>query len=245
VALEVRHPYRRAMKPLDSAAKAAHRAMWSMGDYDRFARETVWDLGPVLVEACGITRGQHVLDVAAGTGNVALRAAMAGASVVASDLTPELFEGGRRAAGRRGRAPRMNRGRRGGAALRRRRLVCRARGEPGRLLPPVQGDVRATGSHSRQPRARAGTANPPGSRLSRGRRSLEPGSIDRTRRDSLRVSARHRSRHDKAGRTPCIKPLAAPMHFPARVAWLARGEGADTSKSHSVRAWAASSGVTP
>jgi SAM-dependent methyltransferase len=69
-----------------------------MGDYDRFARETVWDLGPVLVEACGITRGQHVLDVAAGTGNVALRAAMAGASVVASDLTPELFEGGRRAA---------------------------------------------------------------------------------------------------------------------------------------------------
>jgi SAM-dependent methyltransferase len=86
------------MEPPDPAVKAAHRAMWSMGDYDRFARETVWDLGPVLVEACGITRGQHVLDVAAGTGNVALRAAMAGASVVASDLTPELFEAGRRAA---------------------------------------------------------------------------------------------------------------------------------------------------
>jgi SAM-dependent methyltransferase len=72
--------------------------MWAIGDYDRFARATVWELGPVLVEACGVTPGQHVLDVAAGTGNVALRAAMAGASVIASDLTPEHFEAGRRAA---------------------------------------------------------------------------------------------------------------------------------------------------
>jgi ubiquinone/menaquinone biosynthesis C-methylase UbiE len=81
----------------DRALKAAHRAMWALGDYDRFARTTVWELGPVLVEACGIRRGQRVLDVAAGTGNVAIRAAMAGASVVASDLTPENFEAGRRA----------------------------------------------------------------------------------------------------------------------------------------------------
>jgi ubiquinone/menaquinone biosynthesis C-methylase UbiE len=86
------------MRPIDSEVKASHRAMWAMGDYDRFARATVWELGPVLVEACGITPGHEVLDVAAGTGNVALRAAMAGASVVASDLTPEHFESGRRAA---------------------------------------------------------------------------------------------------------------------------------------------------
>jgi 2-polyprenyl-6-hydroxyphenyl methylase/3-demethylubiquinone-9 3-methyltransferase len=39
-----------------------------------------------------------VLDVAAGTGNVAIRAAEAGAKVVASDLTPENFEAGRREA---------------------------------------------------------------------------------------------------------------------------------------------------
>ena len=39
-----------------------------------------------------------MLDVAAGTGNVAIRAAQAGASVVASDLTPENFDAGRRAA---------------------------------------------------------------------------------------------------------------------------------------------------
>ena len=80
------------------AATEAQRAMWAMGDYDRFARATVWPLGPVLVQACGIRQGQRVLDVAAGTGNVALRAALAGASVVASDLTPEHFDAGRRAA---------------------------------------------------------------------------------------------------------------------------------------------------
>ena len=72
--------------------------MWALGDYHRFAKQTVWDVGPVLVEACGITAGQRVLDVAAGTGNVALRAAQAGAEVVASDLTPENLEAGRREA---------------------------------------------------------------------------------------------------------------------------------------------------
>jgi ubiquinone/menaquinone biosynthesis C-methylase UbiE len=84
--------------PQDVAWKAAHRAMWTLGDYDRFARATVWELGPVLVDACGIAPGQRVLDVAAGTGNVALRAAQAGASVVAADLAPEHFAAGRRAA---------------------------------------------------------------------------------------------------------------------------------------------------
>jgi 2-polyprenyl-6-hydroxyphenyl methylase/3-demethylubiquinone-9 3-methyltransferase len=78
--------------------KAAHRAMWALGDYHRFARATVWELGPVLVEACGISAGHRVLDVAAGTGNTAIRAAKAGARVVASDLTPENFEAGRREA---------------------------------------------------------------------------------------------------------------------------------------------------
>jgi ubiquinone/menaquinone biosynthesis C-methylase UbiE len=72
--------------------------MWALGDYHRFATETVWELGPVLVTACGVAPGQRVLDVAAGTGNVAIRAAQAGASVVASDVTPENFDAGRRAA---------------------------------------------------------------------------------------------------------------------------------------------------
>lgn len=82
--------------------KTATRAMWALGDYHKFALETVWEVGPVLVEACGISAGQRVLDVATGTGNVAVRAAEAGAQVVASDLTPENFEGGRREARSRG-----------------------------------------------------------------------------------------------------------------------------------------------
>jgi ubiquinone/menaquinone biosynthesis C-methylase UbiE len=82
----------------DPAVKAAHRRMWALGDYHRFAKATVWDQGETLVHACGIRAGQRVLDVAAGTGNTALRAAQAGAHVVATDLTPEHFDAGRREA---------------------------------------------------------------------------------------------------------------------------------------------------
>ncbi len=81
-----------------AAVNTSARTMWALGDYHRFATETVWELGPVLVTACGVSAGQRVLDVAAGTGNVAIRAAQAGASVVASDVTPENFDAGRRAA---------------------------------------------------------------------------------------------------------------------------------------------------
>jgi SAM-dependent methyltransferase len=76
--------------------------MWALGDYHRFAKELIWSFGPVLVEACGITPGQRVLDVAAGTGNVAIRAAEAGADVVALDITPESLAAGRREAESRG-----------------------------------------------------------------------------------------------------------------------------------------------
>jgi SAM-dependent methyltransferase len=81
---------------------AAARSMWALGDYHRFARQTVWELGPLLVDACGVAPGQSVLDVAAGTGNVAIRAAEKGALVTASDLTPENFAAGRREAAARG-----------------------------------------------------------------------------------------------------------------------------------------------
>jgi 2-polyprenyl-6-hydroxyphenyl methylase/3-demethylubiquinone-9 3-methyltransferase len=52
----------------------------------------------VLVEACGISASDRVLDVAAGTGTTAIHAATTGARVVASDLTPEHFAAGRREA---------------------------------------------------------------------------------------------------------------------------------------------------
>src|SRR5262245_21259653 len=74
------------------------RTIWALGDYHRFATSTVWRLGPLLVKACGISPGQQVLEVATGSGNVAIRAAQAGARVVALDVTPENFGAGRRAA---------------------------------------------------------------------------------------------------------------------------------------------------
>ena len=77
---------------------APARAVWRLGDYHRFAREQMWEIGPVVVAACGISSGQRVLDVAAGSGNVAIRAAQAGAEVVASDITPENLEAGRKEA---------------------------------------------------------------------------------------------------------------------------------------------------
>jgi SAM-dependent methyltransferase len=84
----------------DRVLKAKHRAMWALGDYPAVATEIIPDLGAVLVEACGVGVGDRVLDVAAGSGNAAIPAARAGASVVACDLTPELFDAGRAEAAR-------------------------------------------------------------------------------------------------------------------------------------------------
>jgi len=90
------------VKEADRALKQKHRAMWASGDYPALASELVLDLGAILVDACGIRTKQRVLDVAAGSGNAAIPAAMMGAKVIASDLTPELFDAGRHQAADRG-----------------------------------------------------------------------------------------------------------------------------------------------
>lgn len=91
-------PYVAGMTPL----KEKHRAVWASGDYSAVAADIIPTLGEVLVDACGVTAGQRVLDVAAGTGNAAIPAALAGADVTASDLTPELLEIGQKLAAARG-----------------------------------------------------------------------------------------------------------------------------------------------
>ncbi|MDQ3895333.1 MAG: class I SAM-dependent methyltransferase, partial [Actinomycetota bacterium] len=70
--------------------------MWASGDYPSIVETWLLPLGPRLVEACGIGPGMRVLDVGAGTGNASIPAAERGATVTASDLTPELLEAGRR-----------------------------------------------------------------------------------------------------------------------------------------------------
>ncbi|ADB52647.1 class I SAM-dependent methyltransferase [Conexibacter woesei] len=79
----------------DAELKARHRAMWASGDYPSMVETFLLPLGPRLVEACVIGPEAEVLDVAAGTGNASIPAAQRGASVTASDLTPELLEAGR------------------------------------------------------------------------------------------------------------------------------------------------------
>ena len=86
----------------DRALKARHRAMWALGDYPSLAADLLPELARVLVDRCGVRAGDRVLDVAAGSGNVAVEAAVTGASVVAADLTPELFDAGRARAAARG-----------------------------------------------------------------------------------------------------------------------------------------------
>ncbi|MFD9406430.1 class I SAM-dependent methyltransferase [Streptomyces sp. NPDC059989] len=86
----------------DRALKAKHRAMWALGDYPSVVSDVIPDLGAVLARECGVKQGDRVLDIAAGSGNAAIPAALAGADVVASDLTPELLEVGRQLAAVRG-----------------------------------------------------------------------------------------------------------------------------------------------
>src|SRR3954469_23036671 len=86
----------------DRALKERHRKMWALGDYPQMVRDFLLPLGERLVDEAGIAAGDRVLDVGAGTGNAAIAAARRGARVVASDLTPELFEDGRARAAQAG-----------------------------------------------------------------------------------------------------------------------------------------------
>lgn len=71
--------------------KRVHRGTWAAGDYAVVADRITEPVAPIVVERAGVAAGQDVLDVATGTGNVALLAAQAGARATGLDLTPELF----------------------------------------------------------------------------------------------------------------------------------------------------------
>jgi SAM-dependent methyltransferase len=71
--------------------------VWSVGSYERIAAR----LAPVqdeLIELLGLKGGESLLDAATGTGEVAIRAARAGAHVSALDISEPMLEKARRAA---------------------------------------------------------------------------------------------------------------------------------------------------
>ncbi len=74
-----------------SGIKQGQKMMWTAGDYPDMAR-TIASVGELVAERAQPQAGGKLLDVATGTGNVAIPAALAGAQVTGLDLTPKLLE---------------------------------------------------------------------------------------------------------------------------------------------------------
>jgi ubiquinone/menaquinone biosynthesis C-methylase UbiE len=74
--------------------KARQQQAWSTGDFTIIAQASVL-VGELLCEALDLRAGQHVLDVATGSGNTALAAARRRCEVIGLDWAPLLLERGR------------------------------------------------------------------------------------------------------------------------------------------------------
>ncbi len=81
--------------------KQSMRAAWAAGDFGQIARYTS---GPAeaFVDRLQLQAGAHVLDVACGTGNLAIPAARKGAQVCGVDIAPNLLEQARERAAAEG-----------------------------------------------------------------------------------------------------------------------------------------------
>jgi SAM-dependent methyltransferase len=80
-----------AIQPAEARFRDRAHAVWSSGDFARVGARMVL-VGELLCRTVQIHAGEHVLDVAAGSGNAAISAARRGASVTASDLVEQLLE---------------------------------------------------------------------------------------------------------------------------------------------------------
>lgn len=84
-----------------SRVRASQRDMWDVGDLSGFAL-MIRGAGGRLVRRLAIGADDTVLDVACGTGNVAIQAAATGARVTGLDIAPTTLEAARRAASEEG-----------------------------------------------------------------------------------------------------------------------------------------------
>lgn len=78
-------------------SKLEARAVWSSGNYDAVAKG-ILEVGRAVVEAVAVRRGERVVDVACGTGNAAIPAALAGGRVIGVDLVSAMFAAAERRA---------------------------------------------------------------------------------------------------------------------------------------------------
>ena len=83
------------------ALKTKLRATWIAGDFGQIARYYTRDAGD-FINRLNLKPGMKVLDVACGTGNLALPAARTGAEVTGVDIAPNLVEQARENAKREG-----------------------------------------------------------------------------------------------------------------------------------------------
>jgi ubiquinone/menaquinone biosynthesis C-methylase UbiE len=77
------------------------RATWAAGNFDEIAK-TILGVGQKVVERADIQSGTTVLDVACGTGNATIPAALAGGRCTGLDLVPELLDYARKNAAEAG-----------------------------------------------------------------------------------------------------------------------------------------------
>ena len=97
------------LTPEMETLKGRLKATWSAGDFGRVAKS--YEQGAAdFITRLGLRPGQHVLDVACGTGNLAIPAARAGAEVIGIDIAANLVEQARQRAAAEGLAIRFEEG---------------------------------------------------------------------------------------------------------------------------------------
>jgi SAM-dependent methyltransferase len=98
-----------AMSPDMDTIKAKMRSTWIAGDFGEIAK-IIEKGGEEFVQRLGVKQGERVLDVACGTGNLAIPAAKAGADVTGLDIAPNLVEQARERAAAEGLNARFDEG---------------------------------------------------------------------------------------------------------------------------------------
>lgn len=90
-----------AISPELEALKTKLKATWSAGDFGQIAKTTAPEAAE-FIKRLGLQAGEKVLDIACGTGNLAIPAARLGAIVTGIDIAPNLIEQARERAAAEG-----------------------------------------------------------------------------------------------------------------------------------------------